>query len=634
MICKCKVFLLASVVLPSVVVGQTYFPFEYTHTEMAFNLEAQELVGGEITYSGNWVFYYGSVGWGYLQIAGREQLVASNGQGTAAGYPGAFYADTNGTPIGDYLAAHGGNVGVVEVPIYGQWGEWFQYGYYSNFSPEPGEWEFFGTFTYLNGVLTQFTPSNLPKDKTIEAHDEYTNPSGVPERVTWSWTDENGNTQTRSEILQPGETATFDITGTYPAGSEPAVRRTVESHGGEWVNPETGKKETIWHPHLDQVVPVTEVELEPDTERQYSSTVSVVVNEKPYEKPDPDNPNPSGETDPDDPDDPSGSNLDALNETLKGIRAELEVLEKIGVDQLDDQQRGMFERLRQLEREAESRLKERESELQGSELERASFGQRVKSWGGGVLDFIDAVTTNPLTFVQNKYAEISSEITWASVLGSSPDAQQQWIVTGSAIPEAFPINCGPIHKTLKIPYSTALKPFLNSVRALLVMVFAFLFLRWVYLGTLACFAGGVQVAGSSGATTVELHPSIAGISLGALKGPIVSLIVGVALWSAVISGGWLMVAGSLEQFSFLQAVISAPSELGALMNAFAGSGSFEVGGGSYAWGAIFMTFLNDSFPVGFAVSCFLTGRIVAIFAIFAPVFGVTAATTIWLKSVT
>lgn len=609
-------------------------PFQYTYSHTAYNVEHSELVGGEVTWVGNITFYYGGVEASISSGPPAGMFYTSGGYNISPTFPVVFYASTSKMSVGDYVAANGGNQGVVSVPLYGQWDWSAGWGTWRSFSPAIGEWHWFGTLTYVDGVPTEFTPGNLPKDKTIEAHDEYTNQSGVPERVTWSWKDENGNTQTRSEILQPGESATFDMTGTYPAGTEPGVNRTVETSNGEWVNPETGKKEIVWNHHHDQAVPVTEVELEPDTEREYSSTVSVVVNEKPYEKPDPDNPNPNGETDPSDPDDPSGPNLDALNETLKGIRAELEVLEKIGVDQLNDQQTGMVERLRQLEREAETQIRERETELQGSESDRASFGQRVKSWGGGVLDFIDAVTMNPLSFVQNKYTEVSSEITWASVLGSSVDAQQHWIVTGSAIPESFGVNCGPIHKTLKIPYSTALKPFLNAVRALLVMVFAFMFLRWVYLGTLACFAGGVQVAGSSGATTVELHPSIAGISLGALKGPIVTLVVGIALWAGVISGGWLMVAGSLEKFSFLQAVISAPGELSTLMNAFAGAGSFDVGGGSYAWGAILMTFLNDTFPVGFAVSCFLTGRIVAIFAIFAPVFGVTAATTIWLKSVT
>lgn len=633
MICKHFRFLVALFAVPVCGMAQS-IAFEYTRNCSAYNHEDSEIVGGDVTWTGHIIIYYGGAGTSISSTVGLDQFYTSNGYNCGPSFPNVLYADTNYTSVGAYLAANGGSVGVVVVPLYGLWSWPGYYGTFSNFSPGNGEWEWFGTLTFIDGVLSGFTPGNLPKDKTISAHDEYTNQSGVPERVTWTWTDENGNVQTRSEILQPGESATFDLTGTYPAGSEPAVNRKIDTSNGEWVNPETGKKEIVWNPHHEQAVPVTEVELEPDTEREFKSTVSVVVNEKPYEKPDPDNPNNPGETNPNDPDDPSGGNLDAINDTLKSIKAEIEVLEKIGVDQLDDQQRGMFERLRQLEREAQNQLAEREAELQGPESERASFGQRIKSWGGGVLDFIDAVTTNPLTFVQNKYAEISSQITWASVLGSSPDAMQNWVVTGSAIPESFQINCGPIHKTLKIPYSTALKPFLNSVRALLVMVFAFMFLRWVYLGTLACFAGGVQVAGSSGATTVELHPSIAGVSLGALKGPIVSLVVGVALWSAVISGGWLMVAGSLEHFSFLQAVLSSPTELASVMNAFAGSGSFEVGGGSYAWGAILITFLNDTFPVGFAVSCFLTGRIVAIFAIFAPVFGVTAATTIWLKSVT
>ncbi len=620
-----------AVLLPLSAMGAS-IPFDYTRNCSAFNVEDSQMLAADILFSG-YVYIQGPSASFALQSRTPRGLTSRSGYARAPNFPVPLYADTDKTSIGDYLASHGGDTGVVSVPLYGQWGEfWSGWGYWTNHDPAFSEWEYFGELTYLDGVPTQFTPGNLPKDYTIEGHDRYTNDSSLPERVTWTWIDENGETQSTTVILKPGETANFDISGVFPGGSVPKVRRTVEIQIGQCVNPKTGEIEDVWDFHHEQVVPLTKVELPLETEREMSSTVSISVDEKPYSKPDPDNPNDPGNTNPDDPNDPSGQNLDALNDTLKSIKAEIEVLEKIGVDQLDDQQRGMFDRLKQLQLEAETRLSEREAEMQGPE--RQTLIGRIKGWGDAVLEFVDAVTVNPFTLVQNKYQEMKNQVTWASVLGSSPAAMQQWVSTGSAIPESFPIVCGPINKTLKIPYTAALKPFLNSVRALLVLVCAFLFLRWVFLGTLACFAGGIQVAGSSGATTVELHPSIAGVSLGAIKGPVVSLVAGVALWAGVISVGWLMVAGALEQFSFLQAVLAAPSELGTIMNSFAGAGSFEVGGGSFAWGGIFLQILDDTFPVGFAISCFLTGRVVAIFAIFAPVFGVTAATSIWLKSVT
>lgn len=633
MICKHFSFWVALLGMPVVGVAVT-IPFEYTRNCSAFNVNAEQMVAADVHWSGH--ISIKGVGAAFaVDTQTPMRLISSTNHNVSPMFPGPIFADSSKTSIGDYLAAHGGNSGVVNVPLFGQWGPyWTGIGTWNTYSPAFSEWEYFGELTYLNGVPTQFTPGNLPKDFTLQGNDTYQNPSTVPERVTWSWIDENGEIKTHSEVVKPGETATFSISGVFPAGSVPSLTRTVESQNGNWVNPETGELEAVWNFYHENSIPLTQVELQHESERQFSSTVSVEVDQKPYSKPDPDNPNSPGTTNPNDPNDPSAGNLDALNNTLKSIKGEIEVLEKIGVDQLDDQQRAMLDRLRQLQLEAETRLAEREAQLQGHQPERQTLIGRIKGWGDAVLEFVDAVTVNPLTFVQGKYGEMKNQVTWASVLGSTPEAMQQWVVTGSAIPESFPVVCGPINKVLKIPYTAALKPFLNSVRSLLVLVCAFLFLRWVFLGTLACFAGGIQVAGSSGATTVELHPSIAGVSLGAIKGPVISLVAGIALWAGAISMGWLMVAGSLEQFSFLQAVMAAPSDLGAIMNSFAGAGSFDVGGGSFAWGGIFLQILDDTFPVGFAISCFLTGRIVAIVAIFAPVFGVTAATSIWLKSVT